>query len=77
MSKFNVEPLCRLNELKDLSIINERSFVVSSVTNREIFVFLNEGDANSDRVRSRFASLTGSKFTDTRCKMLKNAWSLT
>jgi len=74
MSKFDIRPICRLNELKDRTIISDRSFVVTTCFDTdESYVYLNEGEANSDRVRSDYAKRTGSKFTNTRCRMLKNA----
>jgi len=68
-----IKPTCRLSEIKDRTAVNGEVFVVRDTNNKAAaLVYANDGDNNSDRVRSAFAKSTGVKFTDTRCSRLKN-----
>lgn len=66
-----VEPLCRLDELVDTTVLqNKKMMVVTSIESTEAFVYLMEGHANRDRIRSSFAKLTKTKFVNTRSRKL-------
>jgi hypothetical protein len=70
---MNVQPLCKFSDLVNRDILPEDTFIVSGTDTNECYVYLNTSVANRDRVRTSFSKLTGSKFVNTRCKMLKNA----
>lgn len=67
-----VKPLCRMSELVNRDILPDDTLIVSGTTTNECYVYLNTQTANKDRVRSSFSKLTGTKFVDTRVRMLKN-----
>lgn len=67
-----VKPLCRMNELVSRDVLPDNTYVVSGTTTDECYVYLNTSTANRDRVRSSFSKLTGTKFVNTRVRMLKN-----
>lgn len=69
-------PICRVSEFNNLSSLTCVNFLVgSSTTSNEQFVFVMDRNLttqqNSDKVRSAMAKLTGSKFTNARCRRLK------
>jgi hypothetical protein len=66
-----VKPICRKSEMsQELMNLNKTFMEAYSPVSRESYVYVMEGDANRDRIRSSFAKLTGINFTDARCKKL-------
>lgn len=69
----NITPICKLNDIKNRSKVNETLFVVSdSNGDHEALIYADNDFNNSDRVRSHYAKSTGVKFTSVRCCRLKN-----